>query len=444
MRSLPQLLALSIVAAVGAASAASPALAAPPSSSTNWTAAHKLSGRHYIADPKLAIDGAGAGIAVWQQPRAVGVGRVGYVATRDAGGAWSAARCLTVAGRSSDAIFAGIGGRGRDVAVWVAEPTNGGTKHLLWAQRRPGHAWTAPVRVPGQTVVPETFFFSSSGWGVIAYENHGVGYVRVLTPRGKWKPDARVTQLVPKVHHDAVGTHLNLRAVISSTGAVTTSWVTITVDTRSRTSGDYQRGGLSATGTRLAPVTVAKNLSAYGSTPSLTASASGDSTALNWDNASNHETVAFRLAGGSWQRHVAPIDNGLSAPATSAVKVALSDHRLTLWWQSWTDTVATLYQARYDGSSWGEPSAIAHYDDTGPTSLAEYGALSDQLEVLGWTQFQVVSPEGHHDSYVRTTTATGSDDLTLRSKSVIRGVAAAGRHAAVVWTGNGGLFVQTR
>jgi hypothetical protein len=364
---------------------------------------------------------------------------------RDATGQWSTARRLTVGGRASDAIFAGVTGRGRDVMVWAAEPIGGGAKHILWSQRRPQRAWTTPLAIPGQTVIPETFFLSSAGWAVIAWEERGVGYVRVLTPQGRWKQSTRVTPLLPRQHHDAVGEHQNLRAVISSAGAVTASWVTVTVDARSRTDGSYQRGGLTAAGKRLAPVTVASGQSAYAGRPYLDGSASGNSAALHWDATDRTENVVYRLAGEGWQRHSMPPgcgDQVGSSPALAAL--SLSDHRLAVWWQSWTSTVAGFCEARYDGGSWTSPSAVAQYDDTGPRSLAEYGAVSDTLEVFGSTQYRVTSPEGRHDASVRTTTATGTDELTLGPAAIVRGVAAAGPHEAVVWSGQGGLFVQTR
>lgn len=437
-RTIARLVVPAVVCVVGAALPASSAAQSP-----SWTAPHRLSASRY-AEPTIATNAAGASIAVWQQPRANTPGQVALVATRDANTSWSASRRLTIDGRASQAIFAGIGGRGRAVMVWAAQPLTGGPTHVLWSQRRPHASWTRPLRVPGRSVIPDSFSLSSAGWGVIAYTIHGVGYVRVLTPRGRWRGEQRVTPLVPRLHHDAVSTHTNLHAVISSTGAVTATWVTITVDTRSRTAGNFQRGGLTSTGARLAPTTLATDLSAYGSAPHLEASATGNSVAIDWDDASNHETVTIRLAGGSWRRYVAPIDNGLSGSADSAVQVSLSDHRAALWWQSWTDAVATLYEARYDGSAWSPPSAIAHYDNNGPISLAEYGAVSDRLEVLGWTQLRVMAPAGPTDSTVRTTHRGASQDLTLGPAAVVAAVTAGGDHAAVVWSGKGGLFVQTR
>lgn len=416
-----------------------PTTAAASAAPSGWAAPHRLSSNAY-AEPQVATNAAGASIVVWQAPRTQGSGQVAAVATRDAGSGWSASRQLTVAGRSSKAIFAGVGGSGRDVMVWAASARAGGATHVLWSQRPAHREWTAPRTIPNQHVAPSTFFLSSSGWGVVAYQTGGVGYVRVLTPAGHWRAAQRVTPLVPDGRHDAVGRHVNIRAVIAPTGAVTASWTTITVDTRSRTAGNLQRGGLSPAGKRLAPVTLAAGVSGYGTAPHLWASASGRSVALQWMSSAGEETIAFRLAGGRWQRHVATGEPG--APTQAAV--ALTDRRVAMWWQSWTSTRATLYAARYQGGSWSTPSAVVSYDDSGPTSFTDAGAISDQLAVLGWTQYQVTTPEGRHDSAVRTAAASGDSDLPLGPWSVVRDVAANGSRASVVWIGKGGLFVQTR
>jgi PKD domain len=119
-------------------------MAAPAHAAPRWLASTDLSAAGRDAeDPQVAVDPAGAAVAVWT--RFDGIHTIVQAAVRPAGGSWVPSGDLSVAGRDAEEPDVGIDAAGNAVAVWRRHD---GSKYIVQSATKPaGGAWQEPVNL---------------------------------------------------------------------------------------------------------------------------------------------------------------------------------------------------------------------------------------------------------------------------------------------------------
>lgn len=423
----------SVISGISTGLLVAAAFATPASAvATSWSADHFL-GRN-ASSPEIHVNASGAAVVSWtayarlgQQPRA-------YVATKNAGGRWSAPRALSRAGAGAGQIWSGIGARGRSVVVWTV-----GTR-VYWAQRAPRHSWSAARELKRQGV-PTSFDMSLRGYAVIGFASHRHPYVRLLTPSGRWRAPVAVS-IAPVPGTGAVGAH-GVRAVVADDGTITAAWLEVTHDSQSGSYGDWQRGEIRSNGTRAAVHTLDRNVVGE---PLITRSVAGDAIAIYSTFSNVPHTLTFRLDDGVWRNWTVPAEAG----AFGQVTPALFSTRAVVWWTVSSHANGTAIDvADYAGGRWSSPTVV-HHQPTGPdeaAGLALVAAVSRGQRLVAWTDGDQGNPRFPHSTVLRDRHNGRLTTYTWGARSTAESLSAVGGHAAFAWLGGPsrlGLRVRTR
>jgi hypothetical protein len=391
---------------------------------------------HRWGSNQIVVDGRGDAAMVWQDNYA-GFAHL-RVATRDAGKPWSASRLLTFNGTPGDAQGAsvGIGGRGRTVVVWTDVRRN----KLLWAQHRPGGAWSPTRAVPNQPTYGGTFTMSTTGWGVLAYEYNENVYVRKLTPNSVWQAPVRVSAEKPP-RGDYVS---NEHAAIGTDGSVVAAWDIAHPDNTVQADIPHAlRGGLTSSGVREPVVNIwpSQNDQSF---LTFFHSASGNAVAVTGGS-----DFVFRLADGVWRSHQVPATPG--ATRTSFWDLALTDSEASLYWSIEKPAATqTLYVSDFANGTWSGPQVVHAFAPHQFMVSAEAARTTTQ-RVVAWTAESTPNEATSISVHVRITVGGKTYDRTLAPESYDLSVAATGNHAGVAFSrvngkhnGMESLFALTR
>jgi len=370
---------------------------------------------------RVTVNAAGTAAVGYQRQRRESAPRRPAAAVRDVGGSWSSR--VFAKGERTGYSWVGVDRRGRVTAVWLDQERSRRT--VKWAQRRPGGGWTDPRilrRVDGR---PTSFDVAPSGHGVLTFISRRAAYVKVLTPRGTWRPRVRISG--PRVGKGV----FEVAAVVANSGHVTAAFFSITEDTRGGTFGWLQRGGVSAAGNRLRVRDLASGLDANG-TFSVVGSPGG-SAAVRVDD----DDLAFRLVGDRWRR-----------ASQANIAVAVTDRAVTV--ADLTDAGVQPQQfslSDYDGSSWTEPRVVASVAMTESVGGSPFGldlARSGATTYLGFTVFDTTTST--HSS--RLVTDVAGKSSVARVAGCLFDLAARGTRAALLTAATcqpgGRVSVRTR
>lgn len=156
----------------------------------SWSGAQDLStaSTAVFQSPQLAVNAAGDAAAVWS--RGAGGVFVTQVATRPAGGAWSAPQDLSPPGQDTGDADVALDPAGDAMAVWYEGP---GANYVIKAAYRPaGGAWSASqsISAPLQSAFESRVALDASGNAVAVWErSNGSNSIVQAAPRpagGAW------------------------------------------------------------------------------------------------------------------------------------------------------------------------------------------------------------------------------------------------------------------
>jgi hypothetical protein len=154
-----------------------------------WSAGRKLSsgGRNAVA-PRIAVDPAGAAVAVWR--RRDGHRSIVEAATRTAAGAWSGPAALSAAGENAVEPEVAIGPAGEAVAIW--KRFDGAHAIVQSDSRNVGTRWSRPVDLsrPGRNAEEPEVAIDPGGEAVAVWERFDGRWDRIQSasrrPGGSW------------------------------------------------------------------------------------------------------------------------------------------------------------------------------------------------------------------------------------------------------------------
>jgi hypothetical protein len=155
----------------------------------SWSAGRKLSagGRNAVA-PQIAVDPAGAAVAVWRGRD--GKRSIVEAATRTAAGAWSGPAALSKAGENSVEPAVAIDPSGAAVAIW--KRFDGAHAIIQSASRAAGARWSQPVDLsrPGRNAEEPEVAIDPAGEAVAVWERFDGRWDRIQSasrrPGGSW------------------------------------------------------------------------------------------------------------------------------------------------------------------------------------------------------------------------------------------------------------------
>jgi hypothetical protein len=155
----------------------------------SWSAGRKLSagGRNAVA-PQIAIDPAGAAVAVWR--RRDGRRSIVEAATRTAAGSWSGPVALSAAGENAVAPGVAIDPAGEAVAIW--KRFDGAHSIVQSSSRAAGAAWPRPVNLsaPGRNAEEPDVAIDPAGEALAVWERFDGRFDRIQSasrrPGGSW------------------------------------------------------------------------------------------------------------------------------------------------------------------------------------------------------------------------------------------------------------------
>lgn len=119
---------------------------AASASAAGWLAPKDISAANEVVDgrPQIAVDAAGNAVAVWE--RHVGGEEIVEASERPAGGDWSEADVLSLAGEEGKRSRVAIDASGTAIAMWITEE-GAGDFVVRSAVRPPGGGWSKPEDV---------------------------------------------------------------------------------------------------------------------------------------------------------------------------------------------------------------------------------------------------------------------------------------------------------
>ncbi len=287
----------------------------PPGGS--WSAPDDLSAAGQNAtNPMLAVNPGGEAITVWE--RYNGSHFVVQVATRDAGGGWSAATNLSAAAKDGTRPRVALDPGGDAVVLWRS---GDGTDLIVeTASRPPGSSWSAPAELtaPGLDAYAPRIAIDAQGNAIAAWErsdgSHYIVQAATRPPGGSWSAPASLSA----PDHDAGRPAIGVNAV----GSTIVSW--------SRSDGSHyivQAAARPPAGTWSASVDLsAPSQDAYA--PELATDPWGDAVAVWEGDDGSHSIVQ-----GAGYDATAPQLAGLSIPTRgrAGVPVPFSVSPLDVW-----------------------------------------------------------------------------------------------------------------
>lgn len=317
-----------------------------------WSAPADISSAAVDVDaPRIAVDVAGDGVAVWYQ--SIGVRDVIESAARSAVGGWSGP---VQAASGSDAYGpeVALDGRGDATAVWYE--FDGNEDVVDAATRTAGGTWSAPQQLSVPSVLgggadePQLAVDANGDAVAVWYQFDGINYVieaARLPAGGTWS----APQQLSGPGGDAYGPHV----AIDAHGIATAIWY--------RYSGGVPPGVVqAATGSAGGGWTPPQALSSAAqdsSEPQVASDPSGDVIAVwtSFNGSADVIEAASLPAGGGWSA-VSQVSSGGNADAP---QVAINGQgTATAVWDS-SDGVNSLVQAatRQAGGGWSAPAAIS-------------------------------------------------------------------------------------
>ncbi|HEY5332546.1 MAG TPA: hypothetical protein VIJ21_03300, partial [Solirubrobacterales bacterium] len=173
----------------------------------SWSAGRELSarGRNAVA-PQIAVDPAGAAVAVWR--RRDGRRSIVEAAVRTAAGAWSRPAALSATGENAVAPQVAIDATGEAVAIW--KRFDGAHSIVQSASRAAGAAWSRPVNLsaPGRNAEEPDVAIDAAGEAVAVWERFDGRFDRIQSasrrPGGSWSKATYLSRRGRSAHEPQV------------------------------------------------------------------------------------------------------------------------------------------------------------------------------------------------------------------------------------------------
>lgn len=357
--------------------------------------------------PRVAVDPAGNAAVVWTGFRGGGV-QVVRVATRPAGGAWSAPRALSDVEGSARAPDVAVDGDGDLVAIWC-EQTGPNRDVVRTASRPLGGEWSSPVDLsdaelgaawPQVAVDPQGN--ATALWVLwnVPGRSEGIVQSRGRLANGAWDPE-------PVDVSGAAGLSDRPRLAIDAQGGAVAVWqqrdrpeyngYEQSVETARRSGGAWG-----------APETLSAAAD-FASAPTVAVDPAGNATAL-WLTSTPGNLVAVqtrgRAAAGSWGSPVnlSSRTAGLQPSESDLQLAADSLGNVTALWSAWSSPNMVVRSAhRGPGGAWGPSvtlSGAGHYAlaprvTVGPAgyALAVWSGYDGTRHAVRSGVFDAVGPE---------------------------------------------------
>ncbi len=263
--------------------------------------------------PQVAVDAAGDATAVWEKVE--NLQQVVESAYRPAGGTWQPPITLSLDTPTEDSFVpqVAMNAAGDTVVVWAHY--NGGSEVVEASYRSAGGSWTAPTIVspPGNEVPHPVVGIDARGDAIVVWELHTAPANRIeasFRPAGgAWQPPV---ELSDKTHNARIGQmSMNAAGDAAAVWSLDTGTTNVVEVAYRAAGGEWQK-----------PVAVSG--SANAETPSVALDAAGDVRAV-WRAESGANWLvesAFMPAGGTWQ---APVELSHANPVEPVPRLAVND-----------------------------------------------------------------------------------------------------------------------
>jgi hypothetical protein len=351
-----------------------------------WLApANFVGGAGSVGHLRIAVDGQGDAMAVWQSEDGELEGGVSSyearTAFRPAGGAWQAPERLSLGGQSADEANVAFDVHGDAFAVWEAYSSSvpeGDAHFSIQAAFRPaGGAWQAPVDlspVEAPWSVHPSLAVDVQGDAIVTWnraEGPGGGYVQeAFRPAGGvWQAPVDVTQ------GNAWGDYSQV--AFDKQGDALAMW-----------QDPLQSAFMPAGGTWQPPSIVGSELVARPGSD-FAVDGRGDAVAV-WDSWTegflSHRVVqaAFRPAGGEWQ---APVDlseeDPLKEPYEPRVAIDEQGDAVVVWSSGYGESSGVMSAFKPSGDAWQVPVELSPPGTTGGYPQVAFDGHGDAIAVWG-------------------------------------------------------------